>query len=141
MARFGGRLNQRDGEKENPFAAYSIKAEAERSGGSTVTSRRPRPKPVPLEEEEEVGGSMFDFDPEFTGALSRNFQFFRRVFSLETFLRPLPAPIAMTLARNFGFFTRIFTQFLDPRGIKNAQMAMGIRKDDSNKGRHQLRRK
>ncbi|CAI5485426.1 unnamed protein product [Closterium sp. NIES-64] len=74
---------------------------------------------------------MFEFDPELVAAFQRNMMFFRRVFSLDTFLRPLPAPVAQSIARSFGFFTSIFTQFVDPKGIKNAQKAMGIRKDDS----------
>lgn len=38
-------------------------------------------------------------------------QFFQRIFSLDTFLRPLPPGIAQSIARSIGFFTRIFTQF------------------------------
>ncbi|CAI7755836.1 unnamed protein product [Closterium sp. NIES-53] len=119
----------RSAEEENPLAGLGVRASASPKSGAVMapssgalSRRRPSPN---------QNNAMFEFDPELVAAFQRNMMFFRRVFSLDTFLRPLPAPVAQSIARSFGFFTSIFTQFVDPKGIKNAQKAMGIRKDDS----------
>jgi hypothetical protein len=46
-------------------------------------------------------------------------QFMKRAFSVEALLEPLPGPLKTSLSRNFGFFKRIFTQFTDPNEKKN----------------------
>ncbi|CAI5482880.1 unnamed protein product [Closterium sp. Yama58-4] len=119
----------RSAEEENPLAGLGVRASASPKSGAVMapssgalSRRRASPN---------QNNAMFEFDPELVAAFQRNMMFFRRVFSLDTFLRPLPAPVAQSIARSFGFFTSIFTQFVDPKGIKNAQKAMGIRKDDS----------
>lgn len=38
-------------------------------------------------------------------------QFLRRVFSIDTIVKPLPPALAYNVSRNLSFFTRIFTQF------------------------------
>lgn len=119
----------RRAEEDNPYASLGSKASASPKSGAVMSSSagplsRRRPSP-------QQDNAMFEFDPELVASFQRNIMFFQRVFSLDTFLKPLPAPVASSIARSFGFFTRIFTQFTDPKGIKNAQKAMGIRKDES----------
>lgn len=43
----------------------------------------------------------------------------KRAFSVEALFEPLPGPLKTSLSRNFGFFKRIFTQFTDPNEKKN----------------------
>eukprot|EP01018_Ginkgo_biloba_P010253 Gb_31834 [translate_table: standard] len=72
----------------------------------------------------------FEIDPELRYTFQRNFQFIRRVFSIDTLLKPLPPVLGQSIGRNLGFFTRIFTQFFDPKGIENAQKSMGLGQED-----------
>ncbi|EFJ08952.1 hypothetical protein SELMODRAFT_440510 [Selaginella moellendorffii] len=78
-------------------------------------------------------GLMDEIDPELRLAFSRNFQFLRRTFSIETLLRPLPPQIAQNVALNLGFFSRIFTQFFDPRGIRDVRSSMGLGEERSSR--------
>ncbi|KAH9322372.1 hypothetical protein KI387_017011, partial [Taxus chinensis] len=50
-------------------------------------------------------------DPELRYTFQRNFQFIQKVFSIDPYLKPLPAPLAQSMGRSLGFFTSIFTQF------------------------------
>ncbi|XP_057858327.1 uncharacterized protein LOC131067373 isoform X2 [Cryptomeria japonica] len=60
-------------------------------------------------------------DPELRYTFQRNFQFIRKVFSVDPYLKPLPAPIGQSIGRSLGFFTSIFTQFFgDP--MKTARL-------------------
>jgi hypothetical protein len=38
-------------------------------------------------------------------------QFLKRVFSVDTLVKPLPPVMAYSVSRNINFFFRIFTQF------------------------------
>ena len=68
---------------------------------------------------------LFQLPPIVTEQFGRTAQFAKRVFSAETLLDPLPAPLKTALSRNFGFFTRIFTQFTDPEGKKQIGKSFG----------------
>ncbi|KAG1363653.1 hypothetical protein COCNU_11G004800 [Cocos nucifera] len=52
-----------------------------------------------------------EIDPELRYSFQRNFQFLRRVFSIDTIVKPLPPAMAYNVSRNLNFFARIFTQF------------------------------
>jgi hypothetical protein len=94
--------------------------------GKTPTMYVPPPSSSRQAHSHYKGDSPFDIDPELRYTFQRNFQFLRRVFSIDTLVRPLPAPLGQSVARNLGFFTRIFTQFFDPKGIENAQKSLGL---------------
>jgi len=94
--------------------------------GKTPTMYVPPPPSSRQAHSHYKGDSPFDIDPELRYTFQRNFQFLRRVFSIDTLVRPLPAPLGQSVARNLGFFTRIFTQFFDPKGIENAQKSLGL---------------
>ncbi|KAI5072861.1 hypothetical protein GOP47_0012967 [Adiantum capillus-veneris] len=68
----------------------------------------------------------FEVDPRLKYTFRKNFQFLKKVFTVDTMLMPLPTELSRNVARNLGFFTRIFTQFFDPKGIQDAQKSMGI---------------
>lgn len=72
----------------------------------------------------------FEIDPRLKFAFRKNFQFLKKVFSLDTLLMPLPPELSRNVARNLGFFTRVFTQFFDPKGIQDAQKSIGLGRED-----------
>uniref|UniRef100_A0A2P2J572 Uncharacterized protein MANES_02G195900 n=1 Tax=Rhizophora mucronata TaxID=61149 RepID=A0A2P2J572_RHIMU len=72
-------------------------------------------------------------DPELRYSFQRNFQFLRRVFSIDTIVKPLPPAMAYNASRNLSFFTRIFTQFFDPEGIANAQRSLGLGQEEKDR--------
>ncbi|KAJ3691686.1 hypothetical protein LUZ61_020850 [Rhynchospora tenuis] len=69
-------------------------------------------------------------DPELRYSFQRNMQFLRRVFTVDTMVKPLPPAMAYNVSRNINFFLRIFTQFWDEEGISNAQKSLGIGQED-----------
>ncbi|RLN04775.1 hypothetical protein C2845_PM13G00990 [Panicum miliaceum] len=59
--------------------------------------------------------------------------FLKRVFSVDTLVKPLPPVMAYSVSRNVNFFFRIFTQFWDEEGIANAQKSLGLGNDDGSR--------
>jgi hypothetical protein len=49
---------------------------------------------------------LLDYDNELDAL-----QFLKRVFSVDTLVKPLPPVMAYSVSRNINFFFRIFTQF------------------------------
>ncbi|XP_008647666.1 uncharacterized protein [Zea mays] len=78
--------------------------------GETPTMSMPRSKRQDLDltvddfEEDEI-------DPELRYSFQRNSRFLKRVFSVDTLVKPLPPVMAYSVSRNINFFFRIFTQF------------------------------
>ncbi|CAL5009588.1 unnamed protein product [Urochloa decumbens] len=97
--------------------------------GETATMNVPRSRRQELDpavddfEEEEI-------DPELRYSFQRNSRFLKRVFSVDTLVKPLPPVMAYSVSRNVNFFFRIFTQFWDEEGIANAQKSLGLGNDD-----------
>ncbi|KAG8054285.1 hypothetical protein GUJ93_ZPchr0001g32953 [Zizania palustris] len=52
-----------------------------------------------------------EIDPELRYSFQRNSRFLRRVFSVDTLVKPLPPVMAYSVSRNVNFFFKIFTQF------------------------------
>lgn len=63
--------------------------------------------------------------PSVTAAFKRNGDFLKRTFSLETLLRPLPAPLGIALERNLRFLGKTATQLFTGEGVQNAKVALG----------------
>ncbi|GJN39861.1 hypothetical protein PR202_gb29009 [Eleusine coracana subsp. coracana] len=88
--------------------------------GETATMNVPRSRRQELDltvddfEEEEI-------DPELRYSFQRNSRFLKRVFSVDTLVKPLPPVMAYSVSRNINFFFRIFTQFWD-----SALVAFGV---------------
>ncbi|KAF7096284.1 hypothetical protein CFC21_098253, partial [Triticum aestivum] len=59
--------------------------------------------------------------------------FLRRVFTVDTLVKPLPPVMAYSVSRNVNFFFKIFTQFWDEEGIANAQRSLGLGSEDSSR--------
>ncbi|KAL0360004.1 UNVERIFIED_CONTAM: hypothetical protein Sradi_3684900 [Sesamum radiatum] len=88
--------------------------------------------------------SLTEIDPELRYSFQRNYQFLQRVFSIDTFVKPLPPAMAYNVSRNLTFFTRIFTQFFGklefsnlflnglpyPAGIADAQKSLGLGQEE-----------
>uniref|UniRef100_A0A453S2L2 Uncharacterized protein n=1 Tax=Aegilops tauschii subsp. strangulata TaxID=200361 RepID=A0A453S2L2_AEGTS len=78
--------------------------------GETPTMNMPRSKRPDLDlavddfEEDEI-------DPELRYSFQRNSRFLRRVFTVDTLVKPLPPVMAYSVSRNVNFFFKIFTQF------------------------------
>lgn len=113
--------------QRDPFEHAKLRASNEPGQGSTMY--------LPQENRRDTfrdqlrGGrpqENFEVDPRLKYTFRKNFQFLKRVFSVDTLLMPLPTELSRNVARNLGFFTRIFTQFFDPKGIQDAQKSMGI---------------
>lgn len=100
--------------------------------GETATMNVPRNKRPDLDitvddfEEDEI-------DPELRYSFQRNSRFLRRVFSVDTLVKPLPPVMAYSVSRNVNFFFKIFTQFWDEEGIANAQRSLGLGNDDGSR--------
>nr|ACG34643.1 hypothetical protein [Zea mays] len=98
--------------------------------GETPTMSMPRSKRQDLDltvddfEEDEI-------DPELRYSFQRNSRFLKRVFSVDTLVKPLPPVMAYSVSRNINFFFRIFTQFWDEEGIANAQKSLGLGNEDA----------
>ncbi|CAD6266381.1 unnamed protein product [Miscanthus lutarioriparius] len=100
--------------------------------GETPTMSVPRSRRPDLEftvddfEEDEI-------DPELRYSFQRNSRFLKKVFSVDTLVKPLPPVMAYSVSRNISFFFRIFTQFWDEEGIANAQKSLGLGNDDGSR--------
>ncbi|KAF0900159.1 hypothetical protein E2562_027528 [Oryza meyeriana var. granulata] len=100
--------------------------------GETPTMHVPRNKRQDLDltvddfEEDEI-------DPELRYSFQRNSRFLRRVFSVDTLVKPLPPVMAYSVSRNVNFFFKIFTQFWDEEGIANAQKSLGLGNEDGSR--------
>ncbi|XP_031489739.1 uncharacterized protein LOC116257264 [Nymphaea colorata] len=116
----------RDEEKVEPFEDAKLKATNQ--PGQTPTMYVPRKRSISSKKgpEEDVP----EIDPELRYSFQRNFQFLRRVFSIDTVVKPLPPAMAYHVSRNLSFFTRIFTQFFDPKGIADAQKSLGLGQEE-----------
>ncbi|KAG8049704.1 hypothetical protein GUJ93_ZPchr0009g2195 [Zizania palustris] len=55
-----------------------------------------------------------EIDPDLRYSFQRNSRFLRRVFSVDTLVKPLPPVMAYSVSRNVNFFFKIFTQFWVP---------------------------
>ncbi|KAJ3681424.1 hypothetical protein LUZ60_015913 [Juncus effusus] len=82
-----------------------------------------------LDEDEPV------IDPELRYSFQRNSQFLKRVFSVDTLVKPLPPAMGYNVSRNVNFFFRIFTQFWDEEGISNAQKSLYLAPRDEQERR------
>ncbi|KAK1323393.1 hypothetical protein QJS10_CPA02g00860 [Acorus calamus] len=116
------------GEEKKPGKFDDAKLRATREPGSTPTMYLPRKKSTNRTDSDE--DNEIEIDPELRYSFQRNAQFLRRVFSIDTIVKPLPPGIAYNVSRNLSFFTRIFTQFFDPEGIANAQKSLGLGQED-----------
>ncbi|RLM61295.1 hypothetical protein C2845_PM14G00840 [Panicum miliaceum] len=100
--------------------------------GETATMNVPRSRRQDLDitvddfDEEEI-------DPELRYSFQRNSRFLKRVFSVDTLVKPLPPVMAYSVSRSVNFFFRIFTQFWDEEGIANAQKSLGLGNDDGSR--------
>ncbi|XP_066352259.1 uncharacterized protein [Miscanthus floridulus] len=100
--------------------------------GETPTMSVPRSRRPDLDltvddfEEDEI-------DPELRYSFQRNSRFLKKVFSVDTLVKPLPPVMAYSVSRNISFFFRIFTQFWDEEGIANAQKSLGLGNDDGSR--------
>ncbi|XP_006659054.1 uncharacterized protein LOC102716434 [Oryza brachyantha] len=74
-----------------------------------------------------------EIDPELRYSFQRNSRFLRRVFSVDTLVKPLPPVMAYSVSRNVNFFFKIFTQFWDEEGIANAQRSLGLGNEDGSR--------
>ncbi|KAJ1266907.1 hypothetical protein BS78_07G016100 [Paspalum vaginatum] len=93
---------------------------------------------VPRSRRQELDLTVDDFedeeiDPELRYSFQRNSRFLKRVFSVDTLVKPLPPVMAYSVSRNVNFFFRIFTQFWDEEGIANAQKSLGLGNDDGSR--------
>ncbi|XP_058090097.1 uncharacterized protein LOC131236728 [Magnolia sinica] len=116
----------RDEEKSEKFE--DAKLRATNQPGTTPTMHVPRKKSVSSKATDE--DESIEIDPELRYSFQRNVQFLRRVFSIDTIVKPLPPAMAYNVSRNLSFFTRIFTQFFDPEGISNAQKSLGLGQEE-----------
>eukprot|EP00246_Nothoceros_aenigmaticus_P006470 TRINITY_DN19367_c0_g1_i1.p1 TRINITY_DN19367_c0_g1~~TRINITY_DN19367_c0_g1_i1.p1 ORF type:complete len:162 (+),score=24.96 TRINITY_DN19367_c0_g1_i1:64-486(+) len=116
-------------EKKDKYKHLNMKAIKE-PGQPSVMYAPPSRRKGDQQATKEADDTLFDFDPELKVAFQTNFRFLRRALSLDTALKPLPAPLAQSLAKNLGFFTRIFTQFFDTKGIQNVRKTIGIGAED-----------
>eukprot|EP00245_Coleochaete_scutata_P010234 TRINITY_DN354_c4_g1_i6.p1 TRINITY_DN354_c4_g1~~TRINITY_DN354_c4_g1_i6.p1 ORF type:complete len:146 (+),score=21.30 TRINITY_DN354_c4_g1_i6:89-526(+) len=111
----------------NKYGQFSVSAEApqadSKTGPRAAKSNSQATSAAPKKDEVH---NIFEFDPQIKASFSKNFQFFRKIFSIDTLFSPLPLPMRQGLSRNFGFFGRIFTQFSDPNGIRNARRSIGL---------------
>lgn len=100
--------------------------------GETATMNVPRSKRPDLDlavddfEEDEI-------DPELRYSFQRNSRFLKRVFTVDTLVKPLPPVMAYSVSRNVNFFFKIFTQFWDEEGIANAQRSLGLGSEDGSR--------
>ncbi|XP_077224037.1 zinc finger/BTB domain protein isoform X4 [Tasmannia lanceolata] len=116
-------------DEQKPEKFEDAKLRATNQPGTTPTMYVPRKKSVsskPIDDKE----SMAEIDPELRYSFQRNVQFLKRVFSIDTIVKPLPPALAYNVSRNLSFFTRIFTQFFDPEGISNAQKSLGLGQEE-----------
>ncbi|KAH7685128.1 hypothetical protein IHE45_04G019800 [Dioscorea alata] len=113
--------------EEEPGKFDDAKLKVTSQPGETSTMHVPRKRSVSsksdLSDEPEI-------DPELRYSFHRNAQFLRRVFSIDTLVKPLPPTMQYNVSRNLSFFTRIFTQFFDPEGISNAQKSLGLGQEE-----------
>ncbi|KAF3777866.1 hypothetical protein EJ110_NYTH44873 [Nymphaea thermarum] len=116
----------RDEEKVEPFEDAKLKATNQ--PGQTPTMYVPRKRSISSKKGPEE--DALEIDPELRYSFQRNFQFLRRVFSIDTVVKPLPPAMAYHVSRNLSFFTRIFTQFFDPKGIADAQKSLGLGQEE-----------
>ncbi|CAN6458325.1 unnamed protein product [Victoria cruziana] len=116
----------RDEEKAEPFEDAKLKATNQ--PGQTPTMYVPRKRSISSKKSPEE--DVPEIDPELRYSFQRNFQFLRRVFSIDTVVKPLPPAMAYHVSRNLSFFTRIFTQFFDPKGIADAQKSLGLGQEE-----------
>uniref|UniRef100_A0A0E0I6I8 Uncharacterized protein n=1 Tax=Oryza nivara TaxID=4536 RepID=A0A0E0I6I8_ORYNI len=117
-------------------------ARLSREGKVSVTSN-PGETPtmhVPRNKRQDLDLAVDDFDedeidPELRYSFQRNSRFLRRVFSVDTLVKPLPPVMAYSVSRNVNFFFKIFTQFWDEEGIANAQKSLGLGNEDGSRRR------
>ncbi|ERM99653.1 hypothetical protein AMTRI_Chr11g101430 [Amborella trichopoda] len=113
----------RDEEKSEKFEDAKLKVTNQ--PGETAKMYVPRKRSLSSKNPQDKD-SLTEIDPELRYSFQRNFNFLRRVFSIDTVVKPLPPTLAYNVSRNLSFFTRIFTQFLDPKGISDAQKSLGL---------------
>ncbi|XP_052203648.1 uncharacterized protein LOC127808944 [Diospyros lotus] len=121
------------GEEVDADKFKDAKLKVTRQPGSTPTMHVPGKKTSVSSKKpshDQDDGSLSEIDPELRYSFQRNFQFLRRVFSIDTIVKPLPPAMAYNASRNLSFFTRIFTQFFDPDGISNAQKSLGLGQEE-----------
>ncbi|XP_051200665.1 uncharacterized protein [Lolium perenne] len=126
----------RTGEAEEDDEAARMSREGKVSvtsnPGETATMNVPRSKRPDLDlavddfEED-------DIDPELRYSFQRNSRFLKRVFTVDTLVKPLPPVMAYSVSRNVNFFFKIFTQFWDEEGIANAQRSLGLGSEDGSR--------
>ncbi|XXG60549.1 hypothetical protein AAC387_Pa04g2429 [Persea americana] len=116
----------RDEPEPNKFEDAKLKMTNQ--PGTTPTMHVPRKKSLSSKSTDD--DDSIEIDPELRYSFQRNVQFLRRVFSIDTIVKPLPPALAYNVSRNLSFFTRIFTQFFDPRGISNAQKSLGLGQEE-----------
>ncbi|GMH22332.1 hypothetical protein Nepgr_024175 [Nepenthes gracilis] len=119
----------RDEEKpSDKFEDARLRATSQPGKGSTmyVPSKKKNKSNANDDDDE----SLSEIDPELRYSFQRNFRFIRRVFTIDTIVKPLPPAMAYNISRNLSFFTRIFTQFFDPEGISNAQKTLGLGQEE-----------
>ncbi|XP_068648874.1 uncharacterized protein [Aristolochia californica] len=116
--------------EEKPEMFTDAKLRATNQPGATPTMYVPKKKSVSSRTVADAEESTPEIDPELRYSFQRNVQFLRRVFSIDTIVKPLPPAIAYNVSRNLSFFTRIFTQFFDPEGIANAQKSLGLGQEE-----------
>ncbi|XP_022728311.1 uncharacterized protein LOC111283904 [Durio zibethinus] len=117
-----------DQDNSSKFADAKLKVTSQ--PGSTPEMHVPRPKSTDSRFDADNDDDSLEIDPELRYSFQRNFQFLRRVFSIDTVVKPLPPAMAYNVTRNLSFFTRIFTQFFDPEGIANAQKSLGLGQEE-----------
>ncbi|PWZ38560.1 hypothetical protein Zm00014a_001451 [Zea mays] len=108
-------------------------------GKFSVTSN-PRETPtisVPRSKRQDLDLTVDDFeedeiDPELRYSFQRNNRFLKRIFSVDTLVKPLPPVMAYSVSHNINFFW-IFTQFWDEEGIANAQKYLGLGNEDGSR--------
>ncbi|RWR90325.1 Thymidylate synthase [Cinnamomum micranthum f. kanehirae] len=116
----------RDGPEPNKFEDAKLKMTNQ--PGTTPTMHVPGKKSLSSKSTDD--NDSIEIDPELRYSFQRNVQFLRRVFSIDTVVKPLPPALAYNVSRNLSFFTRIFTQFFDPEGISNAQKSLGLGQEE-----------
>ncbi|KAG9456996.1 hypothetical protein H6P81_001504 [Aristolochia fimbriata] len=117
-------------QEEKPEVFADAKLRATNQPGATPTMYVPKKKSVSSKTRATNEESTLEIDSELRYSFQRNVQFLRRVFTIDTIVKPLPPAIAYNVSRNLSFFTRIFTQFFDPEGLANAQKSLGLGQEE-----------
>ncbi|KAJ0972211.1 hypothetical protein J5N97_020170 [Dioscorea zingiberensis] len=114
--------------EEEPEKFDDAKLKVTRQPGETSTMHVPRKRSVSSKSDD--ASDELEIDPELRYSFHRNVQFLRRVFSIDTLVKPLPPAMQYNVSLNLSFFTRIFTQFFDPEGIADAQKSLGLGQEE-----------